>query len=884
MKKFRVIFIVAALLILLRPAQSLADSYIITPPHEVIRGADLIVEAIVLDVTFYPFANNGVGYADITLEILDVIKGKSTTPILIRRYGVDKDTFRFTDCNPSYIVGQEAIISLLRDDDGFYLPLGLLNGTLYIDNGKLKGTNIEKSQLKTWIREILDNVRDTFPSTFPDLYMQYKNKLSASNSGDANKVLKMNNSFESQGDSWDFGDLPVVFKYNHDGAPAGSSSTTVIDRIEDAMAPWNNLSHSVFEFDDNITTTEYGDEEDDTNVIVWANLGPGTIAGEATYPSGQGIGTITESDIVFNSYYNADYYFGSSPLANRSGDIDYSDVLMHELGHTQGLDHPNNTGVIMYYMWDYCTYTPLRTLADGDKAGAVYQHPHPTPSGNTSHDILLGIGTTEINNVWYVGSGQTLKVEPLKTIEFGTSGGIFSYGTVVMDGSVGEPITLTKSGANNWDYLYFYGSGTSGSVIDYVTIEYSDHGIHTNNPGSLSLDHITAQNNYYQGLKIYNSASVTVTNSTFNDATYYGAYIDDSDNIRFKDSELSDNGTDGIRVLATSTAFFGDYHETGNVTVYNNGSYGLYAYGSSSLVAGYGEMGGDNNVYSNSTYDAAAVTYGVILAEDTYWGSSSPSPSQFYTATGGGIDYNPYLTSPAKTGGPDGLGVISATASFVRSVYELKKHDRAGATSLINASMTHANPDVAKTAKVMRVRDLLSSASLFEGIVFGESLLLETGLEPEDKAMVAKQLFYAYLLELSDFKNAERSLSLLYALDEEDANNGLLMTIFTDVSSITPKIDTNILETVYREGIVLDNYPNPFNPETTIRYFLPKAMPVTLKVFDVLGREVAILIEGEEAPGIHYVLFDASHLGSGVYLYRLNAGNKVQSGTMMLMK
>ncbi len=82
------------------------------------------------------------------------------------------------------------------------------------------------------------------------------------------------------------------------------------------------------------------------------------------------------------------------------------------------------------------------------------------------------------------------------------------------------------------------------------------------------------------------------------------------------------------------------------------------------------------------------------------------------------------------------------------------------------------------------------------------------------------------------------------------------------------------------------NYPNPFNPATTIRFQLPQAEQVTLRVFDVLGREVAALLDDTSmAAGEHTVRFDASGLTSGVYLYRLEAGASfVQTRRMMLVK
>lgn len=80
------------------------------------------------------------------------------------------------------------------------------------------------------------------------------------------------------------------------------------------------------------------------------------------------------------------------------------------------------------------------------------------------------------------------------------------------------------------------------------------------------------------------------------------------------------------------------------------------------------------------------------------------------------------------------------------------------------------------------------------------------------------------------------------------------------------------------------NYPNPFNPSTEIHYKLPASSHVQLKVFDMLGRQVATLMDGRVSAGEHRVHFDASNLSSGIYLYRLKAGNVVQTRKMMLIK
>jgi hypothetical protein len=80
------------------------------------------------------------------------------------------------------------------------------------------------------------------------------------------------------------------------------------------------------------------------------------------------------------------------------------------------------------------------------------------------------------------------------------------------------------------------------------------------------------------------------------------------------------------------------------------------------------------------------------------------------------------------------------------------------------------------------------------------------------------------------------------------------------------------------------NYPNPFNPTTRIEYAIPKASHVSLQVFDLLGREVATLVDEVQSAGFKSVEFDADRVASGVYFYRLRGENSVLSNKMILAK
>lgn len=101
----------------------------------------------------------------------------------------------------------------------------------------------------------------------------------------------------------------------------------------------------------------------------------------------------------------------------------------------------------------------------------------------------------------------------------------------------------------------------------------------------------------------------------------------------------------------------------------------------------------------------------------------------------------------------------------------------------------------------------------------------------------------------------------------------------------TPAANTLLqVEDQPTEFMLADNYPNPFNPQTTIQYILPETAAVRLAVFDALGRRVALLAEGSQSAGQYTVTFDAQELPSGVYFYRLTAGSFVQMKKMILLK
>lgn len=122
--------------------------------------------------------------------------------------------------------------------------------------------------------------------------------------------------------------------------------------------------------------------------------------------------------------------------------------------------------------------------------------------------------------------------------------------------------------------------------------------------------------------------------------------------------------------------------------------------------------------------------------------------------------------------------------------------------------------------------------------------------------------------------------SFTYTID--DGHGGTSIgTITVSVASGVSTEDDLAIPTEFR---LMGNYPNPFNPSTTIRYALPVSSPVQLSVYDALGRRVALLVDSQVEAGWHNVTFESRSLASGMYFYRLEARNFNLTRTMFLLK
>ncbi len=128
-----------------------------------------------------------------------------------------------------------------------------------------------------------------------------------------------------------------------------------------------------------------------------------------------------------------------------------------------------------------------------------------------------------------------------------------------------------------------------------------------------------------------------------------------------------------------------------------------------------------------------------------------------------------------------------------------------------------------------------------------------------------------YILLYSEFLTPAVANSLI------DNANKIISLLWGD----SPITEENLIP---KEFDLKQNYPNPFNPSTTIEYTIPENSRVTLKIYDILGKEVATLVDKDQNSGSYIVVWDAQSLSSGIYFYRITAGNYTDTKRMVLKK
>ncbi len=128
------------------------------------------------------------------------------------------------------------------------------------------------------------------------------------------------------------------------------------------------------------------------------------------------------------------------------------------------------------------------------------------------------------------------------------------------------------------------------------------------------------------------------------------------------------------------------------------------------------------------------------------------------------------------------------------------------------------------------------------------------------------------LIELTEYTYRVRAINITGSSDYSN-----------EASAITGANSTSVYHSKSSRDLVINNYPNPFHSSTQIEYTIPASALVSLKVYDLSGREIRTLVHEKMPEGNHVILFDGSHLSGGTYFYILHAGDSVESGKFILL-
>jgi hypothetical protein len=451
--------------------------------------------------------------------------------------------------------------------------------------------------------------------------------------------------------------------------------------------------------------------------------------------------------------------------------------------------------------------------------------------------------------------------------------------------------TFTSS-TGQWYGIEFF-SAPGGSTLYGATIQNAQFGVYVYN-SSVSISHNTIQ---------YNASGI-YANNFWSGVTW----------------NLIQQNYHGVRCES-----YGDVNLTPNNVLRLN-SWGVHGDASSAQYLGSGT--GYNSLYWNDYYDIYSSYGGTIQARGNWWGDYPPYPS--VTAN---VDY-----ANALTGDPNPLakGAVAKTdVSLPAGTRVVSGEDTLGLGEFDHYRLLLLDGE--ETAAQSGFESLVSrypnTLAGVKGLVFAQRLRESQGADPaallnavaaEQKGAVvgeeARLLMTGVLLRSGDAKGALLTTEGLmesqrkdvrknalyqagnicwYWMGDESAGKVYFETLAREFSGDPLSISAlATLGVEYREDVspqksagggdpvqfTLDAYPNPFNPSTTIRYSIPVQSAVKLTLFNVLGQQVAVLDAGEREAGYHEVRFEATGLASGVYLYRLQAGNAVEAKKLLLSR
>jgi len=527
-----------------------------------------------------------------------------------------------------------------------------------------------------------------------------------------------------------------------------------------------------------------------------------------------------------------------------------------------------------------------------------------------SSDMTWDANRIVVGNIMVVG-WATLTVNSGITVSFVGGTSLFVYSNLYANGgSSSTPITFDFISPNSSTQNGItFNNGSSGSTISYCKILNAYRGVYENGV-SVNISN-SAIKNCTNGIYLY-SSSPTIQNNNIHDNTY-GIYLISSSPYLYN-NYIQNNSAIGVDCSTSSNPKFGNGSIQGKNNITGN-SIGVFCSNNSIPMLGNNSPvnGGYNNLVNTNYNVYCFTTYG-IYAINNWWGSTNPS--SFKIAGTGSVAFNPWLTSsdsiPAPPLSKTSGNLIASDGSDIPMLSELNKaNELIAANNLTDARTICLNlvtnyPDYAVSYNALNLlketylaNEISSSKDMYKSLfntkgkknLYAMAGLILSDIDKEKKLTLIDNVINSYknesVVELALFDKF-----VFYYFEKADKQNALAISKELDkqfpqslssieahrilgdkgYDSVYVNLEQPLQKTTTETPIayaLLGNFPNPFNPSTVINYQLPKASWVTLKVYDMLGRDVATLVDGMKETGYFSVTFNGSRLSSGIYFIRM---------------
>lgn len=432
----------------------------------------------------------------------------------------------------------------------------------------------------------------------------------------------------------------------------------------------------------------------------------------------------------------------------------------------------------------------------------------------------------------------------------------------------------------------------------------------------LYLNNTNYQIDIHEGTKVWNS--------TFHENHCGMAFLESSAMVVGND--ISNNRDYGVMCLENSSPVFGELLEPGlnrfgnTINLYSSYSFPVVGIDDREYIAGYNNFEG-----REVDWHIIAIEKSTVMAENNLWASGEPDPRKFYADESSTIDIIPFLKrSPFEficpqvnnnlitSNSGQGLESTLPMNDYMRALKYFYTGDKKNCRVLLKNILQNYPDSIIAFASLNLLQRTYNSTAAIDSLKIYLQQFTTTTSQSDivvyGKLLMAELDKTNYLTKLSNLLNAYSNSSLkdfiyfkkfkYYLFDQSSPDSARIIS--NQMLSLFPESQL-VQETKFLLGddvlqksntksgtlplsYFLGNYPNPFNPVTTIKYSLPQAEKVNITVYDVLGSEVKALVNDEKEAGNYEIIFNASNLSSGCYFYRIVTKDFVKTMKMLMLK